>query len=141
MILAVDSQPDLVSLLTAFRSELMTLWNIFIAVSLGIVGLVYSEKLPARRELRIALSAAFVIFAAGNLYSLTAAQRFILALLAALGGAPSERDLFAQLHASPVSRLIAYHLALDLAVLAAIWLGKSVEPAGAPLTKSTVGAA
>jgi hypothetical protein len=141
MVLAVDSQQDLVSLLTAFRSELMTLWNIFIAVSLGIVGLVYSEKLPARRELRIALSVAFLIFAAGNLYSLSAAQRFILALIAALSGDRSHSELFSRLHASPVWRLVVYHLGLDLAVLAAIWLGKSGRQAGAPRSNPIPGAA
>lgn len=123
--LVADLGPrDAADLLVSFRSEMNALWNIFIIVVLGLVGLASGKKTPAARPLKLAIVLAFLIFAAGNLYGLLADEDYILALLAPLGTESFSGPLastFSHLQASPGWRVATYHILLDALVVSALW--------------------
>jgi hypothetical protein len=126
---------DAADLLVSSRAELSTLWNIFIVVVLGLVSLAYSQKGPADRRLRAALMVAFGVFAIGNLYSVLTVHSFSLSLVAELRDASFSGRLaktFVGLQVSPVWRVAAYHILLDVVVVAALWVkrGPRAEPPG-----------
>ena len=128
----MSAQPDflatLVTLYHGYRSELMTLWNIFIAVTLGIVSLAFAGKTPVSRSLKLALSVAFSVFAAGNLYSLLSAQDAILEIVYWMAENPSIGPVGTAVRAAQPSALwhmAAYHGVMDITVIATLWLART----------------
>jgi hypothetical protein len=110
------------------RSEALNgYWNLYIAVSLGALGLMASGKSFTRlRQTKILLTIAFVVFAFSNLEVLidTNEQR------RALGALIAPDYLAAAKHAAPPDnwKLMAFHITLDLVVVLCIWLVNWYSP-------------
>ncbi len=110
--------------------EIHALWNLYITVSLGVVGFSVSGKAFARsRSIKLVVSVAFVLFALSNLQALAGAfgaQDALRQILASkIGKLSSDRALYeaflGTLPTSPTSALAVFHLVLDAGVLVTMW--------------------
>lgn len=96
-------------------------WNLYIAVSFGLLGLMASAKpFTQLRTTKILLTSAFIVFAASNanaIFDINEQRRELIALVSdqykpiVSHGGPPKPAIF-----------VAYHAALDLAVILCIWL-------------------
>lgn len=96
-------------------------WNLYIGVALGCLGILASGKeFTKRREIKILISVAFVLFALSNLAALYDCNEQRQALMALVE--PKFR-LAAKAAAPPPGYiLILFHSALDLFVVLTIWM-------------------
>src|SRR5687767_11302965 len=118
---------DALKLLFDRAEALNGYWNLYIAVSLGVVGLMASGKSFTRpRRTKILLTIAFVVFALSNLDVIIATNEQRRALGALVG--PELRA--AAVHAAPHDnwKVIAFHATLDVVVVLCIWLVKWYSP-------------
>jgi len=117
-----SSQQKVLELVFARADALNGYWNLYIAVTLGLIGLMASAKpFTEKMTIKILLSIAFAAFAYSNVDVLDATneqRRQLLLLLkdsvylpAALPAGPPERYL-----------LWLFHIAMDVLTLLAIWL-------------------
>jgi hypothetical protein len=118
---------ELLKLIFERAEALNGYWNLYIAVSLGVLGLMASGKpFTHLRQTKILLTAAFFAFALSNLGVIldTNEQRRALGTLIA----PEFRA--AAEHAGPPAdwKVIAFHGALDLIVILCIWLVRWYSP-------------
>ncbi len=114
---------DTLKLLFDRADALNGYWNLYIAVALGVLGLMASGKSFAHlRQTKALLTIAFVVFALSNLEVLIATNEQRRAIAALID--PAYRA--AAQHAGPPEnwKLIAFHLTLDLVVVLCIWLVK-----------------
>jgi len=117
---------DAADILAGLRSEQVTVWNIFLVVSIGIIGLVYSQDVPKDATFKAIITFAFVVFASGNLRWILWNQEVMVSLADRLSNVSDTstaqvfgilRDRFRHTKAA-----VLYHLAGDVAVAAAIWM-------------------
>ena len=75
------SAAKLMELFNAQTATVNTLWNIFSAVALGVLGFTLKEKdLRTSRSLKPAFTVAFVIFALGNIEAISRSQKILVAI-------------------------------------------------------------
>jgi hypothetical protein len=105
-------------------SALNGLWNLFIAVATGIVGVMASGKaFTTSRSLKVFVSLAFVAFAYVNLEAMLRLGELRQALVSMLPSALSGRaEVVASLSPAKPWQYVVFHLFLDAVVLAAIWV-------------------
>jgi hypothetical protein len=115
---------DILALAIERASALNTYWNLFIAVSTGIVGVMASGKsFTASRPLKGFLSVAFALFAYSNLDAILKLGDLRLTLLVMLpADLPTRAALFESLRPAAPWQYIVFHLVFDLVVLATIWI-------------------
>ena len=76
----MDELKPLMDLFNAQTGIINTLWNIFVVVSLGVLGFVLKEKdLRENWMIKLAFSFAFIIFAYGNLQAISRSQAILVA--------------------------------------------------------------
>lgn len=103
-----------------------TFWNFYIAVALGIGGLVAGVKTNLRPAIRALLTVAFLAFAATN-YSALRQLKLQQTELADLAKAiappmPQTVELSKLLPITTPNQVLAFHLLADALVIAVIWL-------------------
>jgi len=105
-------------------SALNGLWNLFIAVATGIVGVMASGKSFTRsRSLRIFLSLVFLAFAYVNLDAMLRLGELRQTLLTMLPATlPGRPEVVATLGPARPWQYVVFHVFLDAVVLAAIWV-------------------
>ena len=113
----------------ARADAMLTYWNLYIVVVTAILGFLGSSKLAWRTHaVPTVLTIAFVLFAASNFWALDSARRQREGLIAhaetqLAGNEGADLQLVLEAVAPPSESLLrSFHAALDLAVLAAIWL-------------------
>jgi hypothetical protein len=120
--LTVDAQQKLLELVFARADALNGFWNLYIAVALGVLGLMASGKpFTEARPIKLLLTVAFAAFAYSNYDVIRATNFQRTELLSLLNG-----SLYyaAASHAAPPAtwKLNVFHGALDLLVLLVVWL-------------------
>jgi len=106
-------------------------WNLYIGVSLGLLGLMASAKpFTQRRPIKVLLTLAFLLFAYSNLdaiYHTNGQRRELIRLIEGTYQAVAN-------HAAPPSNplLIAFHLVLDLLVVLCLWRVRWHQASKAP---------
>lgn len=120
--ITIEAQQKLLELVFSRADALNGFWNLYIAVSLGLLGLMASAKpFTEVKAVKVLLSVAFVAFAYAN-YDVIAATNVqrseLLKLLAGSIYLPAAQ------HARPPTsgELAAFHGILDALVLALVWL-------------------
>jgi hypothetical protein len=114
-------QNDIMQLIFGRVDALNGYWNLYIAVSLGILGIMASgKKFTKQPSIKILLTVTFIVFALSNWDAISGTndQRRELIKLAATPYAT-----VAQLTAPPAYWVLAfYHGFLDLLVIGGLWL-------------------
>ena len=113
-----------------------TLWNIFLAVSVAILGYVYKDKtLMYDWKIKLGLSIGFCVFAGGNSTAISRSQEILVAATKYLADASSNHSSFDSVlrsHTAPsVETIFMSHLVFAVLVLLAMWLPnitKAVAP-------------
>jgi hypothetical protein len=112
---------ELLKILYERAGALNTYWNLYIVVALGCLTLLASGKdFVRRREIKLLLTVAFVLFAASNLnaiYDVNEQRRALLRL-----AEPPYVDAANASAPPPAYWLILFHSILDLSVVLAIWI-------------------
>jgi hypothetical protein len=105
-------------------SALNGLWNLFIAVATGLVGVMASGKsFTKSRSLKAALSLAFIAFAYVNLEAMLRLGELRQALLSMLPPElPGRMEIVTTLSPAKPWQYTVFHFFLDAVVLAAIWV-------------------
>jgi hypothetical protein len=105
-----------------------TLWNIFLAASVAILGYVYKDRtLMDDWKIKLGLTIGFPLFAFGNSTAILRAQKILVAATNYLNNVPDTGDSsFNQVlksHTAPsVERICWSHFVFTLLVLIAMWL-------------------
>ena len=99
-------------------------WNLLIAVSTAVLGIMASGKsFTSSRNLKMLLTCAFALFAYSNLAAIIRLGELRSALLSMLSAEMEVRSaLIAGLQPAPLLTYAAFHITLDAAVVAALWL-------------------
>src|SRR4028118_1491289 len=127
----MDTSLNYAKLMDLFNAQTGTvniLWNIFVAVSLGVLGFVLKEKdLRENRKIKLLFSIGFIIFAIGNLTAITRSQEILVALSNALRKAAQNnqteyRPVLEAYRAQSVFNIQRGHLIFSALVVLAIWL-------------------
>ncbi|MDY6837390.1 MAG: hypothetical protein SWH78_05390 [Thermodesulfobacteriota bacterium] len=115
---------DILAFAIERASAINTYWNIFIAVATAVVGVMASGKaFTNSRTLKFFLSGAFTVFAYSNLSAIIRLGTLREALLDMLPNDFSNREaIVGSLSPAEWWQYTGFHLLLDVAVLAAIWL-------------------
>ncbi len=112
---------DILHLIFERHDTLQGYWNLFIAGTAAILGLVASGKpFAQQKQMKAFLSAAFVIFALSNLaaiLNLNSQRRELAKLIEE----PKVMQLIESTLPPPDSWLIAFHLTIDVIVVFTIW--------------------
>lgn len=102
-------------------SAVNTYWNLYIAVATAVIGTMASGKaFVGSTPLKVFLSLAFIVFAASNLFAILRLGDLRTALLDMLPET-LPRALTVSLSPASPAAYSAFHIALDLVVLACIW--------------------
>lgn len=119
----------LLGLLKDYQGTSLSLWNIYLAVALGVIGFTVAREKPADRRQRVLLVLGFVAFCSGNLAFLERCQHLIHGLSVEIASrAPAwslSPELASALHGLPHSQsrsILLLHLACDVCVVLAVWL-------------------
>jgi hypothetical protein len=127
----MDTSLNYAKLMELFNSQTSTvnnLWNIFIAVSLGVLGFVLKEKdLRENWKIKLAFSVGFIIFAMGNLRAITRSQEILVAISNTLGKAarthPTDYRLVLEAYQAPsVFNIQSSHVIFSAIVVLVIWI-------------------
>ncbi|WP_417069781.1 hypothetical protein [Niveibacterium terrae] len=117
----MDDQLKLLALIFARADALNFYWNLYLALVLGLLGLMASGKpFTARVSIKLLLSVGFIGVALSNLGVIDAIDEQRRQLLILLGDCPAQAVASA---AMPPERwrVGAFHLGLDVLVLICIW--------------------
>ena len=114
---------DILQIAIERSSALNVYWNLFLGVSIGIVGIMASGKFfTASKSLKAFLSFAFAVFAGANLDAIlrlgTLRQNLLVMFPSDL---PNRAALVESLSPAAPWQYLVFHLVLDLVVLAIIW--------------------
>ncbi len=114
-------QNELMNLIFGRVDALNGYWNLYIAVTLGILGIMASgKKFTKQTSIKTLLTVAFLVFAYSNWSAISGTneqRRLLIPLVTA------SYSSVAQLTEPPLYWLLAlYHGALDLLVIGGIWL-------------------
>ncbi|HWM25636.1 MAG TPA: hypothetical protein VNP98_12500 [Chthoniobacterales bacterium] len=119
----------LMDLFNAQTGTVNILWNIFVAVSLGVLGFVLKERdLRENRKIKLAFSIGFIIFAIGNLTAITRSQEILVAISDILRNAATKitqteyRSVFEAYSAQSVSQIKTGHRVISAIIVLGIWL-------------------
>jgi hypothetical protein len=117
----------LMDLFNAQTGTVNILWNIFVAVSLGVLGFVLKEKdLRENWKIRLAFSVGFIIFALGNLTAISRSQGILVAISDTLRKAAESqteyRPLLEAYKAQSVENIQRGHLIITSLLVLVMWL-------------------
>ena len=117
----------LMDLFNAQTGIVNNLWNIFIAVSLGVLGFVLKEKeLRDNRKIKLLFSLGFTFFAVGNCRAISRSQAILVAISETLVQAPVTQDqyrsVFQAYRVPSVSSIQIGHILFASFVVLAMWL-------------------
>ena len=125
----------LMDLFNAQTGIVNTLWNIFIAVSLGVLGFILKEKyLRENWKSKLLFSIGFIIFAIGNLTAILRSQRILVAISYALEKSAATinhagfSSVLAAHRAESVDTIRLTHLGFTALVVLVIWLPYIAAP-------------
>ena len=127
----MDASLNYAKLMDLFNAQTGTvniLWNIFVAVSLGVLGFVLKEKdLRENWKIKLAFSIGFIIFAIGNLTAITRSQEILVAISNTLRNAAKTnqteyRSVLDAYKAQSVFNIQRGHLIFSAIVVLTIWL-------------------
>ena len=117
----MDEQLKLLALIFARADALNIYWNLYLALALGLLGLMASGKpFTGRVSVKLLLSVGFIGVALSNLGVIDAINEQRRQLLLLLGDSPA---LAAARAAMPPERwrVAAFHLGLDVLVVMCVW--------------------
>jgi hypothetical protein len=116
---------DIVALCFERFTAAQTLWNLYIAVTAGLLAFVASAQGVMKRcVVRAVLTVAFIFFAAANLFALYHVHQQYNSLAKWAQAVSSDEEthgLRCTLVQRPTYELIPFHLVMDGLVIAAIW--------------------
>jgi uncharacterized YccA/Bax inhibitor family protein len=121
--------PDLAKILDLYNSQtgtINTLWNIFIAVNLGIMGLLFKDAhMGDNSFIKAGFTLGFFFFAYGNHEAIIRAQKILFAISEFLHGLELKdsqvRSILLAHDAVAPSRMSAWHWAFTIMVALVIW--------------------
>ncbi len=126
-----DSGLNYAKLMDLFNAQTGTvniLWNIFAAVSLGVLGFVLKEKdLRENWKIKLAFSVGFVLFAIGNITAIARSQEILVAISEVLqkGARTSQTEFSSVLEAYKAQSVFDIrkgHGIISLIIVLGIWL-------------------
>lgn len=120
--LDAQTQQKVLELVFSRADALNGYWNLYIAVTLGLLGIMASGKaFTEARAIKLLLSFAFLVFAYSNLGAIDATNEQRRQLLLLLSGSSFHE---AAAHAGPPRQALlwAFHMVLDVATILALWL-------------------
>lgn len=127
----LTKSPDLGKLLDLYNSQtstVNTLWNIFIAVNLAILGLLYKDShMGDDWKIKVGFTAGFLFFAFSNQRAILRSQRILFALSEffrspeVAGKDSKTRPLLLAHEAIPPNRIRNGHWAFTIMVALIIW--------------------
>lgn len=118
----------LMDLFNAQTGTVNILWNIFVVVSLGVLGFVLKEKdLRENWKIKLAFSIGFIIFAFGNIEAILRSQRILVAISDTLCNAAANnqseyRSVLEAYKAQSVHKIQRGHLVMSALVVLVMWL-------------------
>jgi len=120
--------PDLVPIIFERFSAFQTIWNLYIAMVLGVIGFIASAQQAMRsRIIRIVLTVSFLAFATVNsraLDSLHTQRTMLIDLASTLAKENNETAMHAILEKGRPDKkwkMLTFHLAADGAIVFLIW--------------------
>ena len=122
LLLDTAAQQKLLELVFARADALNGYWNLYIAVALGLLGIMATGKpFTEERAIKLLLTAAFAVFAYSNVDAIDSTNEQRRQLLQLLSGSQYYQ---AALNAGPPPRIILwlFHLSLDFTAVLALWL-------------------
>lgn len=117
------TEADILGLAIDRAGAINTYWNLHIAVSTAVLGIMASGKhFTSSKALKTIMTCAFVLFAYSNLDAILRLGELRIALLELLPSELSNREAFvASLAPASRGQYVAFHAVLDIAVVTAIW--------------------
>jgi hypothetical protein len=121
----------LLDLYNAQTGTVNILWNIYVVVSLGVLGFVLKEKdLRENRAIKWVFSIGFCLFAFGNLAAITRSQEILVAISETIRAASSQSKYPSVLEAFKAQNVFVIqrgHCIISFLVVVAIWLPNWIE--------------
>lgn len=127
----MDTSLNYAKLMDLFNAQTGTvniLWNIFVAVSLGVLGFVLKEKdLRENWKIKLVFAMGFIIFAIGNLTAISRSQEILVAISATLRNPAKTnqteyRPVLEAYKAQSVFNIQRGHLIFSAIVVLAMWV-------------------
>lgn len=118
----------LMDLFNAQTGTVNILWNIFVAVSLGVLGFVLREKdLRENWKIKLAFSIGFILFAFGNVEAILRSQGILVAISDTLTNAAANnqseyRSVLEAYQAQSVHKIQRGHFIMSALVVFVMWL-------------------
>lgn len=116
------TKKDILEIAIERSGALNNYWNIFIAVSLGVVGVMASgETFTDSDILKIVLTVAFVVFAYANLDAILCLGKLRQALINKIKEDEGLKPIVESIKPAKNWHYVVFHVLLDISVIFSVW--------------------